>query len=244
MHSLFNRFNRFALIMATFIPLLIVVQCSLLERGTVSLTVGNTSRFSMGVKENNIQFDKAMIGISKIEFKQLNPGEEEDDIDFEDDYVCDLIDESCDPDLGTTEIPADCYTKIEAELMPTAEIIHEECPEVENCVLVTGTAPNGKPFVLCYAQSEDFKAEDEEGFPVEAVSLNNVLLLFDLEGWFEGVPWDEVEDPDEDGVFEINKDANRDIHDIIEANIESNSELGRDQDEDGIIDEENCVDSE
>ena len=42
-------------------------------------------------------------------------------------------------------------------------------------------------------------------------------------------------------VLEINSEQNRDVRDIIEANIESSSVLGRDQDGDRTIDTETCI---
>lgn len=243
MRNLFKKFNQYTLIVIAVTPFLVAAQCSLLEEGIVSLTIGKLSKVSMSAAENQLIIEEATIGISKIEFKQLHALEGEDDIDFEADYACDLLDETCDPDLAATEIPAGCYVKIEAELNPTDKITHDACPDESNSVLVSGTAPNNMPFVFCYAQSEDFKAEDGDGFSIEAGYLNDVLLLFNLEGWFEGVPWDEVEDPDGNGMLEINSEQNRDIRDIIETNIESNSVLGRDQDGDRIIDTETCIES-
>ena len=91
-------------------------------------------------------------------------------------------------------------------------------------------------FEYTYAQSENLKIENPDGFEITEDMINNVWVLIDLNALLTGVNFNEAI-VDEDGVIRINKNSNRDLADIIDSNLEETLALGLDKNTIGEIDD-------
>jgi hypothetical protein len=191
---------------------------------------------SKGDPIEGLEIDSAIIILEKIELK-LQGTDEDDDLEGEDDadddneflytgpYVIDLLSQTSEPDLPLADFKAGIYTKLEAELYVDEERGHS--------VYISGTFttndidPKDLKFVFTYSQTEDFKAENPDGFEVNEDMINNIWVLLDLGSLFAGVDFSEA-NIDEDDIIRINKESNNDIADIIESNLENATEIDDD----------------
>lgn len=190
---------------------------------TSSASGSSTSRIA-----DHIEITQALIGIDKIEIKSNDSGEEEEnEYNYAGPYVINLLDGSSDPELPLTEIVPGVYNKAEAELVPVVEDSYS--------VVISGMFGD-TPYTFLWTNTEDFKAESDQGFELSAEILNNLLISIDLHALFEGVDF-ELAVVNNDGNIILSKDSNTDLADIVEANIEAASEIGLDQDTDSVIDE-------
>jgi len=192
-------------------------------------TIGNTSNSgsSGGRISEHIEITQALVGIGKIEIKSNEAGEEEDnEFDFTGPYVVNLLSGLSDPELPLTELEPGIYNKAEAELVPVVED--------SLSVLIQGMFGD-TPFTFLWENTEDFKAESNQGFELTADILNNVLIVIDIHSVFEGVNFEQAT-INENGEIILSKDSNSDLADIVETNIEAASEIGLDQDSNGDLD--------
>jgi len=211
----------------------IITSCSEEEIGFADVKLAISSNSSVSGPSNgrisgHLEFTQALIGIEKIEIKSNESGEEDDnEYNYIGPYVVDLLNGSSDPELPFTEIQPGVYNKVEAELVPVVENSYS--------VVIRGMFGD-TPFTFLWTNTEDFKAESDQGFELSAEILNNLLISIDLHALFEGVDFEQAE-VDEEGNIILSKDSNTDLTDIVENNIEAASEIGLDQDTDGEIDE-------
>lgn len=187
--------------------------------------------------QEGIEIDSAVIILERIELKLQDAAGEEDieaeegvedaeeteEIDeylFAGPYIIDLIAQESDPELPIVEITPGVYTKFEAELYVPEERGH--------CIYISGTysaeGTEGQKFIYTYSQTEDFKAENPEGFEITEEMINNVWLTVDISILFEGLDLSQAT-VGEGNIIWINKDSNRDLADIIENNLETASEI-------------------
>ena len=189
--------------------------------------------------ENPI-FDEAKLVIEKIELKKLEieenmeESEDLDEYDFQGPYLIDLLAGTSEPEIPLAEIEPGMYAKAEAEITYFEDYgfslyLHGHLDQSN------GEEPQVE-FEYTYAQSEDFKIENPDGFEITADMINNVWVLIDLNALLTGVDFNEAT-MDKNGVIQLNKDSNRDLADIIESNLEAASELGLDEDANGEIDD-------
>ncbi|MEX2370192.1 MAG: hypothetical protein WD578_04220 [Bacteroidales bacterium] len=214
--------------------------------GQLNFKAVNYTGFSLkSATVEGFVFDSAHIVLEKIEVKMLEPdGDtlemENDSLEIEDEYefkyygpfLIDLLSGTSDPELPATEVEPGIYTKVEAEMAYFEEIGYS----FYFSGYFTDTSGAEQWVEFSYAQSEDFKVENPDGFEITAVQINNVWVMVDLGRLLEGLDLSEAT-VDEDGVIRLNKDSNRDLADIIESNLEDASELGLDEDLDGEIDD-------
>ncbi|MEN8194430.1 MAG: hypothetical protein ABFS12_16535 [Bacteroidota bacterium] len=212
------------------------------DRATVNLTFQATAPSGTVLKSaqsEDFTFDSAYIVLEKIEIKKIeteeDEGESEDkgEYDFFGPYLIDLMSGVGDQ-LPLVEVEPGIYSKLDAEMAYFEEIGYS--------FYLHGSFNNGAgetqevEFEYSYMQSEDFKAENPDGFEISANQINEVLALIDLESLLIGVDLNLAE-VDQDGVIRLNKESNNDLADIIESNLEAASELGLDEDENGEIDD-------
>lgn len=176
----------------------------------------------------HFEITRALVGIEKIEIKSDAKGEEDEDNEytFTGPYIIDLLTGVSDPELPLSAVEPGVYNKAEAELVP---VIGDSVS-----ILIQGMFGD-TPFTFMWENTEDFKAEGDQGFELTADILNNLLINIDIHSAFEGVDFG-VAAINEDGEIILSKDSNRDIADVIEQNIETASKVGLDKDLDGDID--------
>lgn len=169
----------------------------------------------------NLEINSAIIGLERIELKLLEENENSDDNEylFEGPYVIDLLTKTNEPRLPLSEISPGTYTKFEAELYVRENLGYS--------IFISGTLLNEtdrQKIIYTYAQTEDFKAENANGFEITEGMINDILVLIDMNTIFTGVDFSQAS-ISEDNIIWINKESNNDLADLIEANIEMASEI-------------------
>ena len=204
------------------------------------------SSFNAGRTQNSgLEFQEVLIGVTELEFETLeekaleDSGEYDDgeddseEIEFEGNFVVDLINGTSTPDFGVSTILPGVYEEIEIEMEPildggnTMFVAFEFTPD-------GGTATRVE-----YSNSDDleFEIERDAGFTLDEGSLNKILVLFDLDALFNGVDLNAAE-ADNDGVIRINENSNASLAQAIENNLDEVLEAGEDDDDDGDFDDD------
>ena len=202
------------------------------------------------VQATEIVFTEAYLGVTEIEFESLEEeeaegseditdldGDGEDDneeIEFEGLFIVDLLNGVSTPDFGVAELEAGIYEEMEFEMEPILE------GDVTLFVALDYTpdgAAESTRIEYSTSQEMEYELENEAGFAIEEGSLNQILVVVNLDAMFEGVDFS-LASADMDGVVRINEDSNSDIASIIFQNLEDFMEGGEDEDGDGEIDDD------
>jgi hypothetical protein len=227
-----------------FILIIGLISCENNNKGTfVDLTfkgIDNSVSSKKSMDFDNPVFDSASMVIGKIELKKLEieedmeESEDLEEYDFQGPYLIDLLAGTSEPEIPLAEIEPGMYAKAEAEIAHLEDYVFSFY--LYGHLDQTNGEEQQVEFEYTYAQSEDFKIENPDGFEITADMINNVWVLIDLNALLTGVDFNEAT-MDVDGLIRLNKDSNRDLADIIESNLEAASELGLDEDANGEIDD-------
>lgn len=210
----------------------------------------NLSSLRTGRTQNSgLEFQQVLIGVTEIEFETLEEEQSEDsdeyedadgdgeddseEIEFEGEYVVDLINGTSTPDFGISTLLPGVYEEVELEMEPildggnTMFIVFEYTPG------------GGTPVTVEYSNSYDieFELEKDGGFTVDEGSLNRLLILLDLDALFSGVNLNAAE-AGTDGIVRINENSNPGLASAIENNLDKVLEAGEDDDDDGDFDDD------
>lgn len=204
---------------------------NLVSKADVKLSFRSNSSVSgsgNGRVSGHFEITRALVGIEKIEIKSDAKGEEDEhnEYTFIGPYIIDLLDGVSNPELPLSAVEPGIYNKAEAELVP---VIGDSVS-----ILIQGMFGD-TPFTFMWENTEDFKAESDQGFELTEDILNNLLIDIDIHSVFEGVDFG-LAAINEGGEIILSKDSNRDIADVIEQNIETASKVGLDKDLDGDLD--------
>ncbi|RLD20560.1 MAG: hypothetical protein DRI71_10240, partial [Bacteroidetes bacterium] len=82
----------------------------------------------------------------------------------------------------------------------------------------------------------EFEIENEAGFFLDESTLNQMLILIDLDAMFTGIDLNSAT-ADVDGIVRINGTSNTDLATLIAQNLDSIMEGGEDDDDDGEFDD-------
>ena len=182
-----------------------------------------------------LTFTDIMIGVDEIEFEtELEDDQEdisgEDDelkVEFEGPYVIDLINGTSTPNLGVGDVPTGVYDELEIELAPVLT--------GGNSVFIKFTL-DGKTYEFSTTEEIEIEVENLSGFDIDSNSLQNILVLIDLDNMFAGIDLSNAV-ADEDGVIRINDSSNSEITHSIINQLEDSCEAGEDDDKDDEIDD-------
>lgn len=197
-----------------------------------------------------LEFTDVIIGVAELEFETLeendaedsgdgiedNDGDGEDDneeIEFEGEFTVDLITGVSTPDFGETTIAPGLYEEMEMELEPFLE-------GGLSMFVAFNYTPDGATEAVRYEYSNDqeleFEIENEAGFFLDESTLNQMLILIDLDAMFTGIDLNSAT-ADVDGIVRINGTSNTDLATLIAQNLDSIMEGGEDDDDDGEFDD-------
>ena len=198
---------------------------------------------------NELIFREVLLGVTELELEKLdddddnendssddndNGDDDDDEIEFEGNFVVDLIEATSNPDFGIANIAPGLYEEIELEMSPILE-------GGNTIFVVIEYLPDGasEPFIIEYSNKEELEIEFERdsGFRLDEGSLNQMLVLLDLDLLFEGIDFSAA-DADTDGTIRINANSNSGLASKIEANLERALEAGEDEDGDDDIDDD------
>lgn len=194
---------------------------------------------------SGLVFREILVGVTELEFETVeedqreeeddaHDGEREDeDIEFEGQFVVDLIHGTSNPDFGIAEIVPGLYEEMEIEIGPVLDggksvLIAFEIPRQDADPL---------KFEYSYSGELEIEIERDAGFHLDGGSLNQMLVLFDLDLLFGNIDFSQAV-ADADGVIRIHSASNADLASLIAANFHAVFEAGEDHDGDDHIDED------
>ena len=199
------------------------------------------------VLDNHITFNQVLLGVIEIEFEseedhynddsmddENDEGyESEYEIEFEGEFVVDLIDGTSTPDFGISDVFPGRYVELEVELAPILDD--------GNSIFIELTyQPEGSdPVTIQYSCSKyiEIEIENENGFELNEGTLNQILVLFDLDQLLVDLNLDQL-NVDDDGIIRINCDSNSDIANAIWDKLEMAFDAGDDDDGDDEFDDD------
>ena len=216
-------------------------------KASTSLSKISSSGRSMA---SGLVFTEILIGVTELEFETLEEDqrEEEDDahdgedhdgeteneeIEFEGEFAVDLIHGTSTPDFGIAEILPGVYDELEIEIGPVLEggksvLIAFEIPRQDADPL---------RFEYSYNGELEIEIERDAGFHLDGGSLNQMLVLVDLDLLFGNIDFSQAV-ADADGIIRIHSTSNANLASLIAANIHAVFEAGEDHDGDDHIDED------
>lgn len=166
------------------------------------------------------------------------PGNGDDDdgdneeIEFEGEFLIDLIAGTSVPDFGIATIPPGIYEEIELTLSP----ILPDSNSVFIAFTFTSTMDDTVQVELSTKRKIEIEIEDDDGFQIDDNVLNNILVLIDLDKLLSGIDLSGAA-ADGDGVIRINDSSNTEILLHILSNFNDFCHGGEDNDHDGDIDD-------
>ncbi len=227
--------------------------------------VSNLSQLNVSgrVLNSEFEFQEVLLGVMEIEFETFESDDEDDDssddrisdgddhnnnddgdddhdeIEFEGQFVVDLINGISTPDFGIADVIPGLYEEIEIETGPILE-------DGNSIFIAFDYEPEGGDPVSIEFSSKatiEIEIECDQGIKLEEGQLNQILVLFDLDSLFTGVDFT-VANVDIDDVVRINNTSNSDLADMIWANLDKAFNAGEDKDDDDDIDDDDNSDDD
>lgn len=201
---------------------------------TTQSTINNGRTMNTG-----LVFNEVLLGVTELEFETLEEDELEDiegedeneEVEFEGQFVVDLINGTSTPDFGIADIAPGIYEEIEIEMEPILDGGYSIFVSFEF------TNANEEVVTVEYGNSDDleFEIEDDNGFVLDAGATNQMLILLNLDVLFSGIDLNTAS-ADNDGVVRINNSSNSELSAAIASNLDQILDAGEDDDDDGEID--------
>ena len=252
-----------------------VKSASIASTPTISLSITGKDGSTIGTAT----LTQAKIAVKEIQFSMPDSEidneakkEQEDEVEFKGPFIVDLITDSVTPELKPVALIPGTYTGIKLKL---DKIEGNETNEDDGSALATekdsiyqhsiylegtytGTIQQVQyqniPFTVKYDMDKEinFNTAGTKGFKVALDSMNNVIVAFNLDDWFnfsnrETNP-DQVDfsdltvqtDANGDPFIVIEKteeqsDVNAAVQEVIEHNLEMSTCYGKDEDHDGQL---------
>lgn len=220
-----------------------VTQVDVKMQATSSATIESSGG---RVANTGYSFQQVLVGVTEMKFETLeedleeedeeeNEDEERDeDIEYEGNFIVDLIAGTTTPEFGLADILSGVYEEMEIEMEPILEGGHTVFVAFEYAA-DSASAPVQVEY--SYDDDLEFEVKSKNGFELKAANLNQILIVLDLDVLFAGVDLSTAS-ADDDGVIRINDSSNDHLAEIIEVNFESILEAGEDDDDDGKFDDD------
>ncbi len=203
---------------------------------TTQSTLNNGRKMNAG-----LVFNEVLIGVTELEFETLEEDELEDsegedeneEVEYEGQFVVDLINGTSTPDFGLASLAPGIYEEMEIEMEPILDGGYS--------IFVSFEFVNSNEEVVTveYGNSDDleFEIENDNGFVIDAGATNQMLVLLNLDALFAGVDLNSA-GADTDGIVRINDNSNADLAAVIASNLDQVLDAGEDDDDDDEIDED------
>lgn len=180
-------------------------------------------------------FEKALVGVRKVEFENDDDDDNGDDfeIEFKGRYVVDLIAGTSNPEFGISQIDPGLYNEIEIELGQFLDGGNSMF------VALTYQPSSGDPVKVEFSTKAllEIEIEDDKGFEMKPDALSNILVLIDLDKLLNSVDLSQA-NIDNDGIIRINDASNTALAQKIRSNFKDSCESGRDDDDDDDFDDD------
>lgn len=179
------------------------------------------------------------------------------DYEFDGPYIVNLLSNSFRPNPDEVSVEAQTYDRIKLKLAKLEEDaastvgIGENDSLYKKSIYLKGTyLPNtgdDKPFVLSFDIDEEFELRDSiSGIDVTQGVTNPVIISFNLASWFtfssketnsDGFDFNDLTGS-EIILTKDSEETAKKIREVIKENIKVSAEFGKDDDEDGRLDED------
>jgi hypothetical protein len=159
---------------------------------------------------------------------------DENEIEFKGNFVVDLIAGTSTPDFGIADLLPGEYKEIKVKLEPILD--------GGNSIFIEFTYTEGdesEPVTVQYSTDVEivFEIERHSGIQLDGGTLNQILILFDLDQFLNSINIYEAT-ADMDGIVRINSNSNADIAAAIRAKLHLLMDAGEDDNGDGEFDDE------
>lgn len=194
---------------------------------------------------------QARVALKEIKLKLTN-SDADDRQQFDGPFVVDLLTSKILPDPGSIAVPAGSYKDIKLKLAKLEKdeisgVVSDGDPLIERSIYLTGTyRPQGGSPV---AVTMDFDLDEEfvlarsgssfAGMTISEGQANPVIIAFSLERWFD-FSNSESDLSDLEGSIVLTKDAEdpgKKIRESIKENIKLSAKFGKDEDNDGKLEQ-------
>ncbi len=229
-------------------------------RATTQLSTMNANA---RVSNTGIEFTKVLIGVTEIELEALDEGHDDDDdhssdnhsnddsdnhsddhnddsgkhsddeIEFEGQFVVDLLKGTSNPEFRITDIAPGVYKELEVKISPIMDD--------GNSIFIQFNyhADSTDSVIVEYTSNREikFEIENHSGMQFNGNAINQILILFDLDKLFSGVDLS-MAISDNDGVIRINSSSNTGLSNSLWQNLDNAFKAGEDHDGDHEIDDD------
>jgi len=209
-----------------------------------------------------IEFTKAMVGVTKIEFEAEgddinddnsgsgsnddgddNSGSDDDDDDSDSDdddqeleikgnFEVDLLTGTSNPDFGISGITPGVYDELEIKMNPILD--GGKTLIVEFNYSLNGADP--VTIEISTSRELEFEVDIQSNVDLSATSISNILVLFDLDQLLSGIDFSSAT-ADSNGVIKINETSNTGLYAAIASNLHYVLKAGEDDDHDDEFDD-------
>ncbi len=208
-----------------------------------------------------IEFTKAIVGVTKIEFEAEGDDYDDDNsgsgsnddnsgsgsVDDDDDsnsdngdqeleikgnFEIDLIAGTSNPDFGISGITPGIYDELEIQMSPFLD--GGKTLIVEFNYSLNGSDP--VTIEISTSHELEFEVDIQSNVDLSASSISNILVLFDLDQLLSGIDFSSA-NTDANGVIKINETSNTGLYSTIASNLHQVLEAGEDDDNDDEFDD-------
>ncbi len=168
-----------------------------------------------------------------------NHNDDEYEIEFEGQFIVDLLNGTSNPDFGMADIAPGIYKELEVRVSPIMD-------DGNSIFIQFNYQADGKdPVTVEYTSNREikFEIENKSGMQFDGNAINQILILFDLDKLFAGVDLS-MAVTDSDGVIRINSTSNTNLTSSLWRNLDNAFEAGEDHDGDHDIDDDNDSDDD
>ena len=212
------------------------------------------------VANSGIEFTEVLVGVTEIEFESMESDDSNDDsnddddnsgsgsgddddrndemdddeeIEYEGQFVVDLLKGTSNPDFGVVDVFPGVYEEVEIEISPILD------DGISVFIAFTYQPAEGEPVDVEFSSTGKFEIEieNDNGINLDGNSLNQLLILMDLDMLISDLDVSMLEPDEEDGVIRINDSSNSDIKVKIENKIDDSFDAGEDNDDDDEFDD-------
>lgn len=218
---------------------------------SVSIPVIN----KLGLTEGSLEINKALIAVKEIEIEM--EGQDDDESEYTGTFLVDLLNNSVTPEFPVITLPDGKYDEIEFEFdkLDGTETDSSGNPLVldsdemyQKSFYLAGVYNyNGQstPFELAYALEGEVKMKNGDSINAFALTGHtDFVIAFRMDKWFDfSIEETNIFDVDFNNLnlsapVTLNETINQDIMSIIIENIEESADYGVDEDNDGILEED------
>jgi len=218
----------------------------------------SAGRTGTRIKADSAFFEQILLGVSKLEFEPMdtthndstnchhsghghhghgklshgghgNDDNDSTDLEFEGDFVVDLLNGTSTPDFGIAQVVPGVFSEIEIKLSPIL-------PD-SNSIIVEGIVLAGNDtFRIEFSSKRQatLKIRSKEGLHLTG-SLNSILIELDMDRFLEKINLTSAH-ADEDGVIRINATTNAAIFAFLHGRLGESLRCGKDNNRDGHVD--------